>query len=88
MMRARWRVKLTAGPYAEAGDAFGFAVDIDDWGTKKTVVVGAPAFYGTVSTLPGKVQVFNCHVGTTTMFAQMGILPDFASAVAASAPTR
>ena len=33
----------------------------------------------------GKVQVFNCHVGTTTMFAQLGILPDFASAVGASA---
>jgi ketosteroid isomerase-like protein len=32
----------------------------------------------------GKIQEFNCHVGTTTMFAQMGILPDFASAVAAS----
>src|ERR1700743_3543491 len=29
----------------------------------------------------GKIQVFNCHVGTTTMFAQLGILPDFASAV-------
>ena len=36
----------------------------------------------------GKIQEFNCHVGTTTMFAQMGILPDFASAVAASAPER
>lgn len=34
----------------------------------------------------GKIQVFNCHVGTTTMFAQMGILPDFASAV--SVPQR
>src|SRR3954453_1440315 len=32
----------------------------------------------------GKVQVFNCHVGTTTMFAQLGILPDFSSAVAAA----
>ncbi|GAB3002083.1 ketosteroid isomerase [Amycolatopsis acidiphila] len=31
----------------------------------------------------GKIQEFNCHVGTTTMFAQMGILPDFASAAAA-----
>jgi ketosteroid isomerase-like protein len=29
----------------------------------------------------GKIQTFNCHVGTTTMFAQMGILPDFASAL-------
>ena len=36
----------------------------------------------------GKIQVFNCHVGTTTMFAQMGVLPDFASAIAASAPPR
>src|SRR5436190_426349 len=34
----------------------------------------------------GKIQEFNCHVGTTTMFAQPGIQPDFASAVAASAP--
>lgn len=32
----------------------------------------------------GKIQEFNCHVGTTTMFAQMGVLPDFASAIAAS----
>jgi len=31
----------------------------------------------------GKIQEFNCHVGTSTMFAQLGILPDFASAVAA-----
>jgi len=36
----------------------------------------------------GKIQKFNCHVGTTTMFAQLGLLPDFASAVAASAPER
>jgi ketosteroid isomerase-like protein len=36
----------------------------------------------------GKIQVFNCHVGTTTMFAQLGILPDFPAAVAASAPGR
>jgi ketosteroid isomerase-like protein len=36
----------------------------------------------------GKVQEFNCHVGTTTMLTQMGVLPDFASAVAASAPAR
>ena len=34
----------------------------------------------------GKIQEFNCHIGTTTMFAQLGVLPDFASAVAASAP--
>ncbi len=31
------------------------------------------------------VQGFNCHIGVSTMFAQMGILPDFTSAVAASA---
>jgi len=36
----------------------------------------------------GKIQTFNCHIGTTTMFAQLGVLPDFASAVAASAPER
>src|SRR6266536_2685867 len=33
----------------------------------------------------GKVEVFDCH---TTLFAQLGILPDYASAVAASAPER
>ena len=36
----------------------------------------------------GKIQTFNCHIGTTAMFAQLGVLPDFASAVAASAPGR
>jgi hypothetical protein len=36
----------------------------------------------------GKIQAFNCHIGMTTMFAQLGVLPDFASAVAASAPER
>ena len=36
----------------------------------------------------GKIQEFNCHIGTATMFAQIGVLPDFASAVAASAPAR
>ena len=36
----------------------------------------------------GKIQEFNCHVGTTTMFAQMGILPNFASAVAPSVPEK
>jgi len=36
----------------------------------------------------GKIQTFNCHIGTTTMFAQLGVLPDFASAVAAFAPER
>src|SRR5690348_2987185 len=34
----------------------------------------------------GKVEVFDCHIAFTTMFAQLGVLPDFASAVAASAP--
>jgi hypothetical protein len=38
--------------------------------------------------LDGKIQEFNCHIGFATMFAQMGILPDFASAVAASVPAR
>ena len=33
-------------------------------------------------------QEFNCHIGITTMFAQLGVLPDFTSAVAASAPPR
>ena len=33
----------------------------------------------------GKIQEFNCHIGLSTMFAQMGIRPDFISAVAASA---
>jgi hypothetical protein len=31
----------------------------------------------------GKVQEFNCHIGMTTMFAQLGVLPEFTSAVAA-----
>ena len=35
-----------------------------------------------------KIQEFNCHIGITTMFAQLGVLPDFTSAVAASAPAR
>ena len=34
----------------------------------------------------GKVEVFDCHIAFTTMFAQLGVLPDYASAVAASAP--
>ena len=34
----------------------------------------------------GKVEVFDCHIAFTTLFAQLGILPDYASAVAASAP--
>ena len=36
----------------------------------------------------GKVETFNCHIAFTTLFAQLGILPDYASAVAASAPER
>jgi len=36
----------------------------------------------------GKVETFNCHIAFTTLFAQLGVLPDFASAVAASAPAR
>ena len=34
----------------------------------------------------GKIQEFKCHIGITSMFAQLGVLPDFTSAVAASAP--
>ena len=29
----------------------------------------------------GKVEVFDCHIGFTTMYAQLGVLPDYASAV-------
>lgn len=29
----------------------------------------------------GKIQTFNCYVGYSVMFAQMGVMPDFASAV-------
>jgi ketosteroid isomerase-like protein len=36
----------------------------------------------------GKIQEFNCHIGVAAMFAQLGVLPDFTSAVAASAPER
>jgi ketosteroid isomerase-like protein len=36
----------------------------------------------------GKIQEFNCYVGMNIMFAQLGVLPDFASAVAASAPAQ
>ena len=36
----------------------------------------------------GKIKEFNCHIGAATMFAQLGVLPDFTSAVAASAPAR
>ena len=34
----------------------------------------------------GKIQEFNCRIGAAAMFAQLGVLPDFTSAVAASAP--
>jgi hypothetical protein len=30
----------------------------------------------------GKIETFNCYVGYSAMFAQMGVLPDFAAAVA------
>jgi ketosteroid isomerase-like protein len=30
----------------------------------------------------GKVETFNCYVGYSVMFAQMGVMPDFVSAVA------
>src|SRR6266704_3838956 len=36
----------------------------------------------------GKVEVFDCHIAFTTLFAHLGILPDYASSVAASAPER
>lgn len=36
----------------------------------------------------GKIQEFNCHLGMAVLFAQLGARPDFASAVAASAPER
>jgi ketosteroid isomerase-like protein len=36
----------------------------------------------------GKIQTFNCYVGFSVMFAQMGAPPDFASAVAAPAAAR
>ena len=31
----------------------------------------------------GKIEMFNCYVMVSTMLAQMGVMPDFASAVAA-----
>jgi hypothetical protein len=34
----------------------------------------------------GKVEVFDCHIAFTTLFAQLGILPDYAAAVGTSAP--
>jgi hypothetical protein len=36
----------------------------------------------------GRIAEFNCHVGMSSLFAQLGVLPDSASAVAASAPGR
>jgi hypothetical protein len=36
----------------------------------------------------GKVETFNCYVGYSVMFAQMGAAPDFASAVAAAPAAR
>jgi hypothetical protein len=29
----------------------------------------------------GKIEEFNCHIGTSAMFAQLGVLPDFTCAV-------
>jgi ketosteroid isomerase-like protein len=36
----------------------------------------------------GKIQTFNCYVGISIMLAQMGVMPDFASAVAAPVAAR
>jgi ketosteroid isomerase-like protein len=36
----------------------------------------------------GKIETFNCYVGYSVMFAQMGVMPDFASAVVAPATAR
>ena len=36
----------------------------------------------------GKVKAFNCYVGYSIMFAQLGVMPDFASAVAAPVAAR
>ena len=33
----------------------------------------------------GKIEKFDCHIAFTTLYAQLGILPDYAAAVAASA---
>lgn len=32
----------------------------------------------------GKIKEFNCYIGVTTMLAQLGVYPDFASAVSAA----
>ena len=29
----------------------------------------------------GKIETFDCHIAFATLFAQLGVLPDFASAV-------
>jgi ketosteroid isomerase-like protein len=36
----------------------------------------------------GKIETFNCYVGISIMLAQMGVMPDFASAVAAPVAAR
>lgn len=36
----------------------------------------------------GKIETFDCYVMISTMFAQMGVMPDFASAVAAPVAER
>jgi ketosteroid isomerase-like protein len=36
----------------------------------------------------GKIETFNCYVGYSVMFPQMGVMPDFASAAAAPAAAR
>ena len=36
----------------------------------------------------GKIQESNCRIGVAAMFAQLGVLPDFASPAATSAPPR
>jgi hypothetical protein len=36
----------------------------------------------------GRVETFNCYVMVSTMLAQMGVMPDFASAVAAPVAER
>ncbi|MFD7340275.1 hypothetical protein ACFV98_30460 [Streptomyces violascens] len=35
----------------------------------------------------GKIKEFNCYVGVSVMLAQLGVQPDFASAVTAPAAT-
>ena len=36
----------------------------------------------------GRIEMFNCYVMVSTMLAQMGVMPDFASAVAAPVAER